>query len=61
MSDVNCTCESGCKTGLSISGKELWFTDDEGKETLMYLDANKLVEIIKLCQGALINLTKGGD
>ena len=56
MPDIKCSCGSDCKTGLSISGNELWFTDDTGKETLMYLTPNSLVELIKSAKTALMRL-----
>ena len=51
---MKCACGSNkCPIELHIQGNELWFTSKTNETTLMYLDANILLELIKEAQEAL--------
>jgi len=60
MTELKCTCKTkDCPTKINLSNAgELWITDKEGKETLMYIDANTIVEMIKYLKDNLIKLTE---
>lgn len=54
-----CACrDSACKTELRLNSapNELWMMDKEGKETLMYLDANTIVDLIKTLRVNLLRM-----
>jgi len=60
---IRCACgEDSCciKIKLEAWPEEnyvyLWFTDKDGKETLMYLDPNTVVSLIKELKEALVEL-----
>jgi len=51
---IKCACGSKeCPIELYINGKELWFIDKQGHETLMYLSPNSIVELIYQLKEAL--------
>ena len=53
---VGCACGDG-RCGISIRldaiSHALWFTDADGKETLMYLDPNAICCLIRELRGIL--------
>jgi hypothetical protein len=52
---VRCACgNKECKIKVYISRREFWFTDPEGKEYLMYLDANAIIEMMGELRCALL-------
>ncbi len=58
---VKCSCgDADCKIKVTISGVsdtvEVWFIDKNGKETLMYLDANGIVDLVYELRKALNSL-----
>ncbi len=64
--NIKCACgNSGCTTKIIISHSstslELWFTDDEGRDTLMYLDANATVELSRALVSHLSEFAKQGE
>jgi hypothetical protein len=51
---VRCKCGNPkCKIGIRIAKKELWFTDADNHDGLMYMDANTVVELIHELKNAL--------
>jgi hypothetical protein len=55
---TNCICqEKDCKIKIRFDGNRLWFTDNVGKETVMYLNPNTTVELITLLKGILMDFT----
>ena len=62
MSVVRCACgEEECKIRIKLETWDdgyiyLWFTDKDGKETLMYLDPNTTVELIHALKDALMKI-----
>ncbi|GIU69752.1 MAG: hypothetical protein KatS3mg002_0988 [Candidatus Woesearchaeota archaeon] len=57
---VKCSCKSeDCNIKIRIDRMTsgIWFTDKEGKETLMDLDANTIVKLITELRNFLIELT----
>jgi len=60
---INCVCgDPKCQMTLRTciafdSGSpSLWFTDKEGNQTLMYLDANTIVRLINELRRCLLHL-----
>ena len=59
---IKCACgEEKCKVMIKLEtwddgGIYLWFTDKDGKETLMYLDPNTTVELIHALKNALMEV-----
>ena len=46
---AKCACgDKNCKTEIRFDSAShaLWFTDKAGNETLMYLDANTIIELV---------------
>lgn len=64
MAIIVCGCgEPGCKMkmALSMDGVErvpLWFTDKEGNEFLMYLDANGVTALLRALRSCLEKMTE---
>ena len=63
MSIIKCACgEEECKIKIKLetwqddSSIYLWFTDKDGKETLMCLDPNTTVELIHALKNALMDV-----
>lgn len=51
---IKCACgDKDCPIEIRLCDKELWMTNKSGEETLMYLDANSTVELIKEAHQAL--------
>ena len=56
---IKCVCgKPECPIQIIVSGygHELWITDKAGMETLMYVDANTIVALIKELRRALIEI-----
>lgn len=54
---IKCSCgDKDCKTRIKFDENRLWFEDEEGKETLMYLDANTIVDLIRKLKEILIKM-----
>lgn len=59
MDIINCRCGAkDCPIQVRFNGRELWLNGKDKTESLMYVDANALVEIIKAARTALISLTE---
>ena len=65
MKNIKCTCgKETCRTELHVGSVspphclELWSMCKEGHETLMYLDANAIVQLIADLKQGLVNLTE---
>jgi len=61
MSVVRCACgEKECRIKIKLeadsSDINLWFTDKDGKETLMYLDPNTTVKLIHALKNVLMDV-----
>jgi hypothetical protein len=53
---IRCTCgDKKCKRTVSVSGNELWTQDHDERESLMYLDPNAKVKLIKALQKSIID------
>lgn len=56
---IKCSCkDKDCPIRIVFDEDRLWFTGKDNKETLMYLDANVIVNLIKQLKGIL---NKMGD
>jgi len=58
---IKCACgDPECKIRINFdsASQALWFTDKEGMETLMYLDANTIVDLISRLKEVLLSLTQ---
>ncbi len=56
---ISCACgKKGCLTKIEF-GDGLHFTDKDGNETLMYLDANSLVALVHEARAAYLDLLNG--
>lgn len=56
---IKCACKDPeCKTGiyLDAASSALWFTDKDGKKTVMYLDANTIIRFIDELRRVLLYL-----
>lgn len=54
---IKCACNTkDCKIGIYFDQDHLWFVDKNGKETLMYLDPNTIVELIKKLKEVLVSM-----
>ena len=52
---IRCACgQLDCKIAIYIEKGQLWFTDKDGEQTLMHLDANTIVKLIKGLKVALL-------
>jgi len=57
---IKCTCGNElCKTSISVEDDGLWLMDKKGESTLMYLDPNGMVDLIRRLQGALRRAARG--
>ena len=61
MTEIRCACdEPECKIKIRVEGDGklvyLWITDRDGDETLMYLDPNRVVELVRELKRALLDL-----
>jgi hypothetical protein len=57
---VRCRCKDpACKQAIwfDSASRALWHTSKEGEESLMYLDANACVELIKELRDVLTQMT----
>lgn len=57
---VKCCCgDTNCKIALWVEHEPhaIWFRDKNGNETLMYVDANTVVELIKELKRMLLSMT----
>lgn len=57
---IRCACgENDCKIEVRFEQNpaSMWFTDADGKDTMMYLDANTIVRMITELREALIGLS----
>lgn len=62
MTVIKCACgQEGCKVQIRLETDDrnimLWYTDKDGKETLMYLDANTAIELIRALKECILELT----
>lgn len=56
-SQIKCACgASDCLVRIIIDD-HMWITDKDGKETLIYLDANTIVKMINALRASLIKRT----
>ncbi len=56
---IQCTCgKPDCKAGLSFDTGGIYLHDKEGRESLMYVDPNAIVDIIRELRKMLTNLTQ---
>ena len=54
---IKCACNAkDCKIGIYFDERNLWFVDKNGKEHLMYLEPNTVVELIKGLKDVLVNM-----
>ena len=54
MSEIRCGCGDGkCLTHIQMWKNEFWFHTKDGKEHLMYLSANTIIEMIHALQECL--------
>lgn len=52
---ITCSCrDSSCKSNIRISGDECWVTNSCDKETLIYLNANRKVALIRELLDSLV-------
>ena len=59
---VKCACNhQDCKIEIKVQAVDgeihLWITDKDGNESLMYLDPNRVVELIHELRSALLSIT----
>ncbi|RLE48716.1 MAG: hypothetical protein DRJ18_01450 [Candidatus Methanomethylicota archaeon] len=62
MTVIKCACkQEECKVQIKLETDGniimLWYTDKDGKETLMYLDANTAIELIRALKQCILELT----
>ena len=59
---VKCQCgDPGCKVQLTLDGSRIFIIDKNGKEHLMYVDPNTIVDIAKNAHQMLLTfLTPDG-
>ena len=51
---IKCACgDRNCKIMICLGNEELWFTDKEGGECLMYLDPNAIRDLVKALKKCL--------
>lgn len=54
---VNCACkDKNCPIKILFDGRVLHFIDEKGEETVMYLDANTIVELKTKLNEILVNM-----
>ena len=62
MTIIKCACRNEeCKVQIRLETDGdmilLWYTDKDEKETLMYLDANTAIELIRALKECILELT----
>ena len=58
---IKCSCGSlDSKTNITLGSEGMFFNDKEGRETLMYLDANAKMSLIKEIRKFLIEESNAG-